>query len=149
MEQQEKFVCEGCHEREAVHHDIMCYGGDVTEERHLCLECFKALVSPEQFAAHRRASEIVASGGCKYCGAPAVGGSMSFGLPGVMEEKTELWCEPCRLDLVEFDSRPENAMPDFDVEDEARLNEVSQQLAERSRRQEEFIRERVRVRMSR
>jgi len=64
-----------------------------------------------------------------------------------MEEKTDIWCEACRLDLVEFSSRPENAMPeDFDVADETKLDQVWQLLAERKRRQDEFMRERVRKR---
>ena len=64
-----------------------------------------------------------------------------------MDEKEHVWCEPCGRDLAEFDRRPENALPDdFDTEDEARLEQISQQLAERERRQEEFMRQKVRER---
>ncbi len=63
------------------------------------------------------------------------------------DEQTYIWCEACRLDLVEFSSRPENAMPeDFDVADETKLDQVWQQLAERKRRQDEFMLERLRKR---
>ena len=58
--------------------------------------------------------------------------------------KTNLWCEACRLDLVEFSSRPENVIPeDFDVGDEAQMEQMSRDLAERDRRQQEFMRQRV------
>jgi len=67
-------------------------------------------------------------------------------MSGSGAEEWELWCEPCRLDLVEFGTRPENAIPDVDIEDEVQLDAVSQQLAERTRRQEEFMRQRVRER---
>ena len=71
---------------------------------------------------------------------------MSLGIPGVMEEQANLWCEPCRLDLVEFSSRPENAIPDFPFDDEAAQERIPQQLAERERRLQEFMHQRVRAR---
>lgn len=72
--------------------------------------------------------------------------SICCGIPGVLEEETDLWCEPCRVDLGEFGSRPENAILDFDFDDEARLKQITAQLAERTRRQEEFMRQRIRER---
>ena len=66
---------------------------------------------------------------------PAIDGSLSCGIPGVMDEQTDLWCEPCRLDLVEFASRPENVIPDFPFDEEPAQERVSQQLAERENRQ--------------
>jgi hypothetical protein len=39
-------------------------------------------------------------------------------------------------------------MPDeFDIENEAKMKEISQQLADRTRRQDEFMRQRVRARL--
>lgn len=110
------------------------------------MTCFEQTASPTELGSYRQSEQMLRNAKCKYCGAPAVGGSMSCGIPGVMDEQNEFWCEPCRLDLVEFASRPENAIPDFDVADEARLDEESQRLAERTRRQEEFMRQRVRER---
>ena len=144
MEQQEQFTCDACHEREATHHTVMYCGGDRAEERHLCLQCFQALASPEQLAEERRTSEIVAHGKCKYCGAPAAGGSSTMSESGF--EEWEFWCEPCRIDLVQFNSLAANAITDIDIEDEGQLDSLSQQLADRQRRQAEFMRERVRQR---
>ena len=80
--------------------------------------------------------QAIRNGKCKYCGAAAVGGSMGH-----------LWCETCSLGLVEFGSRPENAITyDFDVADEAKMEQMLQQLAERERRQQEFMRQRVSAR---
>src|SRR5688572_13332078 len=98
-------ICDACHEREAVYHTILCRG-DQTEERNLCRECFKALASPEQIAEDERTSELLARGRCKYCGGPAAGGTSH--ISGSASEAWEFWCEPCRLDLVEFAGRPEN-----------------------------------------
>jgi hypothetical protein len=108
------------------------------------MTCFEQTASPAQLESYRQSAQMLRNAKCKYCGAPAVGGSMSCGIPGVMDEQNEFWCGPCRRDLGEFASRPENALSqDFDVEDEARLDQISQQLAERTRRQEEFMRQRV------
>jgi hypothetical protein len=48
-----------------------------------------------------------------------------------------------RLDLVEFGSKPENAIPDFPFDDEAAQERVPQQLAEYVRRKEEFMRQKT------
>jgi hypothetical protein len=108
--------------------------------------CFEQTASPGELEFHRQSAEELRHAKCKYCGAPAVGGSSGLSIPGVLEQQSDFWCEPCRLDLVEFASRPENAIPDMDIEDEARLDEVSGQLAERDHRQAEFMRQRVRER---
>ena len=105
------------------------------------MTCFEQTASPAELDFHRQSSEALRRAKCKYCGAPAVGGSTGLSIPGVMEGQSDFWCEPCRLDLVEFASRPENAIPDFDVENEARLDDASLQLAERERRQAEFMRQ--------
>jgi len=108
------------------------------------MTCFEKSALPTELEFHRHYEQVIRTGKCQYCGAPAVGGSVSCGIPGVMEEQTNLWCERCRLDLVEFANRPENAIPDdFDFEDEAKLEQVSQQLAECKSRQQEFMRQRV------
>ena len=74
--------------------------------------------------------------------------SMSCGMSSVKAEKEHFFCEPCSRDLAEFAGRPENAMPDdFDVADEARLEQISQQLAERERSKQEFMRQKVRERL--
>ena len=111
------------------------------------MTCFEAAAAPGELESLRVFQRIVSSGRCKYCGAPAVAGSGGLSIPGVMELPPDLWCEQCQLDLVEFAKLPENAIPeDFDIEDEGRLDEFSQQLAERTRRQEDFMRQRVKVR---
>ena len=64
-------------------------------------------------------------------------------------EQLELWCEQCRLDLVAFCSKPENAIPDYPFDDEAAQERVAQQLAEYERRKEEFMRQKISERKSR
>ena len=143
MTNQEQQRCDLCHERPAMHY--ACYG-QTGETRALCMTCFKQTASVSELESFRHSEEVILKGKCKYCGAPAVGGSICCAIPGATEDETDLWCESCRLDLVEFGSRPENAFPDFDPEDEARLKELTAQLAERTRREEEFMRQRVRER---
>jgi hypothetical protein len=108
--------------------------------------CFEQTASSAELNSYRQSEEMLRNAKCKYCGAPAIGGSMSCGIPGVMGEQNEFWCEPCRLDLVEFGNRRENEIPDFPFDDEAAQERVTQQLAERTRRQEEFMRQRVKER---
>jgi hypothetical protein len=111
------------------------------------MTCFEQTASAVELESFRHSEQMIRNGKCKYCGAPAVGGSISCGSPEGMGEHSEFWCKACQLDLAEFDRRPENAIPDdFDVEDEARLEQISEQLAERTRRQEEFMRQRVKDR---
>ena len=54
-------------------------------------------------------------------------------------EQLFLWCEQCRLDLVEFHQKPENAIPDWPFDDEDAQKRVSQQMAERERRRDSVI----------
>src|SRR5690349_18091915 len=131
MTDQEQKVCDVCHERPATHHT--CYG-NTGETRDLCMSCFERSASAVELESFRNSMEVIRNGTCKYCGAPAIGGCTGLGIPGVMEKQAELWCEPCRLDLVEFGSRPENEIPDFPFDDEAAQALVPQQLADYERR---------------
>ena len=145
MSDEDHKVCDVCHKRLATHH--ICYG-HTGETRDLCMECFEQTAAPAELESYRESTRRLRDAKCKYCGAPAIGGSTSCGIPGVMDEQSEFWCKVCQLDLAEFARLPENAIPDdFDVEDEARLEQISQQLAERTRRQEEFMRQKVRARL--
>ena len=110
------------------------------------MTCFEQTASATELEYYRHSEQVIRNGKCKYCGAPAVGGCTGLRIPGVMEEQADLWCEPCRLDLVEFASRPQNEIPGFPFDDEAAQERVSQQLAERERRQQEFMRQRIRER---
>ena len=99
------------------------------------MTCFEQTAAPDELESYRQSAEMLRNTKCKYCGAPAVGGSMSCGILGVTDEQSEFWCEPCRHDLVEFARRPENEIPDFPFEDKAAQERVSQQLSERDCRQ--------------
>lgn len=110
------------------------------------MTCFEQTASPEELEYYRHSEQLIRNGKCRYCGAPAVGGCTGPSIPGVMEEQADLWCEPCRLDLVEFASRPENAIPDFPFDDDAAQERVAQQTADHERRQREFMRQRIRER---
>ncbi len=144
MSEPQQTLCDVCLERPATHHT--CFG-HTGETRNLCVTCFEEAASPGEFESLRTFQRIVSSGRCKYCGAPAVAGSGGLSIPGVMGQPPDLWCEQCQLELAEFAKRPENAIPeDFDVENEGKLDEVSQHLADRTRRQEDFMRQRVKER---
>src|SRR5687768_9726580 len=99
MADQEQKVCDVCHERPATHHTCYGHSGETID---LCVICFEQSASPAGLESFRHLMEVIRKGKCKYCGAPAVGGCGGLSIPGVMEERANLWCEPCRLDLVEF-----------------------------------------------
>ena len=143
MPHHEEKVCDACHERPATHHTC---NGNTGESKSLCASCFDQSASPVELESLRSFQKVVRSGKCKYCGAPAIGGCGGLSIPGIMEGQTNLWCEACRLDLVEFNSKPENAIPDFPFDDETKLEQQSRQLADRDTRQQEFMRQRIRER---
>jgi hypothetical protein len=142
---EEKKICDICHAQPATQH--ICFGG-TGETRDLCMTCFVQTASPDELAVHRHSEEVFRTGKCRYCGAPAVGGSIFMGIPGVMDEEANLWCDLCMQDLVEFDGRPENAVPDFPFDDDVTQERVSQQIAERERRRDLFIKEKISNRRS-
>lgn len=146
MTAQDQKLCQRCQERPATCH--IC-NGNTGESKHLCEKCYKESASPEELAYSNHFGDIVRNGKCRYCGAPAAGGSAVGGILGVMDEKTNLWCEPCRRDLVEFLNLPENAIPELPFDDEAAQERASKQLAEREQRQGEFMRRKVSERRSR
>ena len=79
--------------------------------------------------------------------APPVSVSACYAIPGVMKEEIHGWCEWCLRDLSEFSARPENKLPDdLDIDDDAAMKQMEQQLAERKRREREFMRQRVKER---
>lgn len=113
----------------------------------MCETCYKESASPEELASDQHIRDVIRKGKCRFCGQPAVGGSGGF-MP-VLGEQFFIWCEQCRQDLVEFAQRPENALPkDFPFDDAAAQERVSQQLADRERRQEEFMKQKVLERRS-
>src|SRR5437773_7995944 len=126
MTDQEQNVCDVCCERPAAHHN--CYG-HTGQSRHLCMSCFEQSGSPTELELYRHFEQAIRNGQCKYCGAPALGGSMDH------LSVRDLWCGLCGRDLVEFANRPENAIPDWPFDDEAAQERVPKQLAERERRQ--------------
>ena len=147
MTAQDQKLCQRCHERPATHH--IC-NANTGKSKHLCEPCYQETASPEELARSNHVREVVRNGKCRYCGAPAAGGSVGSSIPGVMDERPNLWCEPCRRDLVEFLKMPENAIAvvKWPFHDEAAQERISKQTAERERRQEEFMRRKVSERRS-
>lgn len=144
MTARDQKLCERCHKRLATFH--ICYG-HTGESKHLCEQCYRESASPEELASSDHFRDIVRNGKCKFCGQPAVGGS-GGSLEALIGREPFLWCEPCRRDLVEFWQRRENAMPEWPFDDKAAQERVSKQMADRERRQEEFMRQRVSERRS-
>lgn len=115
-------------------------------------------VQPMKMPIDIRKQMIQEHGGpkCKYCGAPATTGR-AIGFPSLLEvgfpslakkdfvlRCWERWCEQCAQDLAEFARRPEGARPASAPSDDVAAQErLSQQLAERERRQDEFMKQRV------
>ena len=145
MPDQEKKLCDACHEREATYHRMISYP-EGEQVRQLCAVCFDLLASPDELASQKHIEESIKRGKCRYCGEPATGGSGWSSHVG--DEQLHLWCEPCRQDLVEFGSRPENRLPDDVPEDEPAMEELSRRLAERARRKEDYMRQRISKRRS-
>ena len=144
MPRESKKNCEACHHRPATRYDIY---GDTGQVKALCATCFNRLKSREEQTALRRAGQSLSVAQCDYCGAPAVHSSTYYSEIGDgKNQKTTSWCEQCGKDLMEFESRPENAIPDIDVADAASLIEESRRLEDRRVRKEEFMRQRVMAR---
>jgi hypothetical protein len=110
------------------------------------MTCFERTASPAVLESFRSFRKNLRSGRCKYCGAPAVGGTGGLSIPGVMDQQLNLWCEQCRLDLVEFARQPENAIPEWPFDDEAAQERISQQMADHERRLQEFMRHKIKER---
>ena len=139
MSEQEQKMCDVCHERPVTY--LAC-NGSTGESSALCMTCFEQTASPEELESLRHFKQVVCNGKCQHCGGPAYTGLMSC--DGVKKEYIDLCCESCLRDLTEFDERPENALPDHsDVKNKAKEEQVYQQLIERKRRQEEFMRQRI------
>ena len=135
---QDQKLCESCQQHPATHH-ICC--ANTGEMQNLCEKCFRQSSSPELLASSDFFREVVRKGTCKYCGDPSVAGcDTSNPFTG---DHLDLWCEACRQDLVVFGSSPENEIPDFPFDDELAQDRVAHQMAERERRQVEFMRQRV------
>jgi hypothetical protein len=140
MTDQEQEMCDMCHERPATVFDC---NGNTGESSRLCRTCHEQTASPTQL----HLEQAIRNGKCQYCGGPASSGSMKF--DGVTENYTDFMCNSCTQDLTEFSSRPENALPDrSDLKDKSKEKEVYQRLMERKRRQEEFMRQRIRERQT-
>lgn len=134
---QDPQLCDKCHERPATCH--VC-NGHTSETKSFCETCFTQ--APDATGFQQRLDELIRSGACKYCGAPAKTGSFSFS--SVFGEESELWCSACGENLAEFTRRPENSLAgEFPFDDEAAQQRLVVQMADLERRKEEFLRERV------
>ena len=144
MTAQDQKLCEKCNE-----HPATCFicNGNTGESKHLCEQCYRESASAEELASTDNLRDIVRTGQCRFCGQPAVGGS-GGSLGALIGAESFLWCEPCRQDLVEFAQRPENAIAAWPFDDEAAQERASQQMADRERRQDEFMKQKVAVRRS-
>lgn len=143
MPEQPQQLCQRCNERKAVRY--ICYG-NTGESKRLCERCYRESASPEELAASDRVRNVIRNGKCEYCGAPAVGGSVynePSTIPGEWAEKTNLWCGACNRDLREFGKQPGNAVSPWPFDDEAAQERVSREWAERDRRKEEFMKQRI------
>ena len=131
MADEQKNLCDNCHERPVLHH-LVTFCGETEQKRDLCPQCFEGLASPDQLEAVRQLKKAIRSGKCKYCGAPAVAGSSG-----------NLWCQQCHQDLVEFNNRSENELPVPDFDDDKQLGQWQRLVTEREERQKEFMHRRV------
>jgi hypothetical protein len=135
--------CENCLERPATRR--VCDDIETGKSMEICEECYEAMELAEELESNDDFDGSILSGQCSYCGQPAVGtcdGNL-LSMFGVVEQPS-FWCEQCQQDLAEFARRPENAVrEDFPFGDEEALLQLSQQLADREKREEEFMKQRV------
>jgi len=134
-------TCEVCNKRLATRHSIHSNTGQVIA---MCSTCFDQCTTPDQVEALRAVAQPLKDAKCDYCGAPAVRSTAYLGHGD--DTKQQFLCMRCLQDLADFNTRPENAILDFDVEDEVELEQASRLLANRNRRREQFMRERVMAR---
>ena len=86
---------------------------------------------------------------CDYCGAPAAAGwdSAVWGADGTKAEEGHFFCEKCLEDLDEFESRPENLLPqlpdDFDFGDPKATDPLERLRHEIEERKKLFMRQRL------
>jgi hypothetical protein len=116
----------------------MCIG-DTAQTTDLCTTCWEQTASAEELSSGTRFMELVATGKCKYCGNPAAGGSFSGGL--MMEERVDLWCEPCGSAFSEFMARPENVIDQDSPDDEAAMEQQNHRVAALLAAAEEYVRQ--------
>jgi hypothetical protein len=115
-----------------------------------CKNLADLLKAPKQSeeAGHGFAKKIRKSK-CDYCGAPAAAGCVSGfrDADGTKTEERHFECEQCLEDLDEFDSRPENRLPDlpddFDFGDPKTVEPLERLIREIEKRKEAFMRRRV------
>ena len=86
---------------------------------------------------------------CEYCGAPAVTG-WSCGMwsaGGTESEEAHFRCQQCDDDLREFESRPENRLPElpkeFDFEDSVATKGLERLMHEIREREKSFMLQRL------
>ena len=142
-------LCGRCQERPAT--CFISYG-QAGETKSLCETCYNESVSPAEAGVLKRMEELIRSGSCSYCGAPAKAGlCSSFGLSlQFPNSQINFGVEQCQQDLKEFGLRPENALPEvLPFDDPAAQKQLFQQLDERQRRQEAFMQQKVLERTSR
>lgn len=148
MTAQDQMLCQRCHEHPATVY--MC-DGNSGESKHLCEQCYRASATPEELASSDQFRDLVRNGKCRYCGAPAECGFGSFS--SAAGENFELLCRACHQDLGDFARRPENTIPDVPdhaaaFRDEEFMRRRLQQYADRERRQDEFMKQRIAERKS-
>src|SRR5579859_6348029 len=107
MTAQDQMFCQRCHERPAT---VYICDGNSGESEHLCEQCYREWATPEELVSSDQFRDVVRNGKCRYCGAPAEGGSGSFS--SAAGQDFELLCRACDQDLEDFARRPENTIPD-------------------------------------
>lgn len=86
---------------------------------------------------------------CEYCGAPAAFGWSSgmWSADGTTNEEGRFWCKTCQEDLGEFESLPENKLPElpdiFDLDDPKVIEPLERLMNEIEKRKDAFMRQRV------
>jgi hypothetical protein len=127
-------LCEKCGERPAV--CFICFGA-TGESLHVCEKCDE---TTGLNVLQVRLDDQIGKGSCRYCGAPAVTGSLNCSLS--FAEESELWCASCFEDLIEF-SKQQRVQEDWDFDDDEQVKRFLERGEELRRAREEFMKERV------
>ncbi len=140
-DQPKQTLCDVCQEQPATIY--LCHGHS-GETRNLCQSCHDRNASPAEQEGMRNALDRFRQARCQYCGAPAAGGSICGGVPGFSDEKSQFWCERCRLDLIEFSKLPENTLPEaFDISDVEFLEAFNRQMEKRKQREWDYMTQKI------
>ena len=141
MENFKNKICDQCQKREAT--NFLCDPNTATSIN-LCDNCVELRGESFELDFRKNLMLDIEHGKCQFCGNPATGGTLR--LATLLEPSHMLWCDDCRLDLMEFLNQHENRLDNFghtDYADPIAMKQLSYRLKDWRKRLEEYMQLRV------